>query len=633
MADIVFSSGIRCSTAYSYGMSPYPAITENKRLPDDMLVDVNPNLLTATNGVLNNYTLKTTKQELWGGTTSYYGGAGWALTYEGMQLFLIRNPNVTTFNLLCVPFVSGTQRRYFIVAVTNIHTDTSLNAKVATLKFCWSTMTDIEDPAATVTYVGASKNLSFRSNYREWFFFDCRMIKNERFGVLYDGTMEHGDTALVLTYCASDPFHNPSGTTPYEVTWNIRGSDGAYLFNTASSVNADTYVMIIPLAAVKTMGFGDCEYYENQSDEAGPASEPQGMETPTFDETSDTIEIPTAPTIGITNVGFVRVYNTGVQSLQDLGVELFPPLTYSNPPAVSGQTTTEAIINGFNAIVTFFGNVPSFFEQIMANTLISYVIDCHVIPVTPQTASSPEAIHVGYKELQVSAPRVTSDYVDVTCGSLSIDEFYENFADYLTSAKLYLPFIGFVPVRAEWFQAATLSVDYRFNVIDGSFVAFVRSTGKHTNNANASGTILGQYAGNACIHLPITGPTYASMVAGLVGAGAGMAAGAATGNPAAIATSALAAATQHGDIAQSNAYNGSAAFLGCRYPFLMIERPVSSYAMNYQHEIGIPANIYSTIGSVTGFVQAENIHLDTIPCTEAEKMMIQAALKEGVIVS
>lgn len=628
--EITFSSGIRCSTAYGYGWA-YPALTENKRLPDDLLIDVNPNLLTATNGILNNYTLKTTKQTLWGQSTSYYSGSH--VHVDSLALFMTQHPGLTTFNLLCVPFVSGTQRRYFIVAVTNIHYDNSLNAWAATMKQCWSTSTDIEDAAATVTFVGTAHNMQFRSNYKETFFFTAQLLKNERFGVLYDGEMAHGDTAIVLTYSASDPFHNPTGDYPFQVTWPIRGSDGAYLFNAPTSINADTDVMIIPLAAAKTAGWGDVEYFEDESDQAGPASEEQGMEDPSFDDTSDTIAIPDLPTLGVCNVGFVNVYNTGIQSLQDLGVELFPPLTYSNPPAITGQDTTEAIINGFNAIVTFFGNVPSFFEQIMANTYINYVIDCHVIPVTPTTSSSPEQIKVGSKQLVATAPKVTSDYVDVSCGSINVREYYANFADYgPTNGKLYLPFVGFVPVQPEWFQEATMSVDYRFNVIDGSFVCWVRSTGKHTNNGNESGTILGQYAGNACVHLPITGPTYASMAAGLVGAGSGLVAGAATGNPAAIATSALAAATQHGDIAQSNAYNGSAAFMSCRYPFLMIERPVSSYAQNYQHEVGIPANIYGTIGSVTGYIRADHVHLDGVPCTDAEKAMIQNALREGVIV-
>lgn len=378
-------------------------------------------------------------------------------------------------------------------------------------------------------------------------------------------------------------------------------------------------------------------WLNNISPEVGPESEPggydQGDDTPTFDDSSDTISLPDAPTLGVSNVGFVNVYKTGVNSLQNMGVELFPPLQYTAPTAITASDTTEAIINAFNQLVTVLANVPSFFDQMVANTLINYVIDCHVIPVTPQTGST-EYIKVGRKTLTTQATRLSSDYVTVSCGSISIGEYYANFADFIaTSAKLYLPFVGFVPVQPEWFQRETLKVDYRFNVIDGSFAVYVRSGGKYVNNGDTSGTIVGQYGGNACIHLPITGVTYANMVSGLVGAGAGMAASAGTGNIAALATSAIGAAGAHGDIAQSNAYNASAAFLGCRYPFLMIERAVSNYARNYQHEIGIPANIYAKLGDVSGFVTMENVHVDEISgATSAEKEEIRRLLASGVIV-
>ena len=377
--------------------------------------------------------------------------------------------------------------------------------------------------------------------------------------------------------------------------------------------------------------------WEDGSDQMGPESEEGGSgvdgDNPTFDDTSDTIELPGDPPLGVSNVGFVRVYNTGVQSLIDLGVELFPPLAYTNPTPIAGaQSTTDAIIDGFNSLITFFANVPSFFDQIMANTLINYVIDCHIIPVSPG-AGTTEAIKVGYKTLQVTGGRIYNDYANVSCGSIYIGGYYANFADYLTTAKLYLPLVGFVPVRPEWFQNDTLKVDYKFNVIDGSFTCYVRSGGRFVNNGDSTGTIVGQYGGNACIHLPITGVTYANMVSGLVGAGAGMAVGAASGNIAAAATSAIGAAGVHGDIAQSNAYTGSAAFLGCRYPFLMIERPVSSYARNYQHEIGLPSNIYAKLSQVSGFVKMENVHVDGITgATDEEKEEIRRLLASGVIV-
>lgn len=372
------------------------------------------------------------------------------------------------------------------------------------------------------------------------------------------------------------------------------------------------------------------------SPEAGPTSGPGGMgqggDDPTFDDTSDIIAVPAIPTYGVSNVGFIRVYKTGLNSLQTIGVELFPPLQYTAPTAITANDVTEALINGFNQLATFLANIPSFFDQIIANTLINYVIDCHIIPVSP-SAGSPEAIQVGPKTLQTSAGRVTSDYVNVSCGSISIREYYANFADFLTTAKLYLPFVGFVPVAPEWFQNETLRVDYHFNIIDGSFTAYVRAGGKYVNNGDVSGTIVGQYGGNACIHLPITGVTYASMVSGLVGAAGGMMAASGSGAIAAAATSAIGAATSHGDIAQSNAYSSSAAFLGCRRPFLMIERPVSNYSKNYQHEVGIPANIYARLGDVPGFVKMENVHVDGIVgATSSEKEEIRRLLSSGVIV-
>ena len=366
--------------------------------------------------------------------------------------------------------------------------------------------------------------------------------------------------------------------------------------------------------------------------ETGPTSGGGGYGNGSFSGASDTIALPGHPGMGVTSAGFIRVYNIGVGGLASLGFELFPPLAYTPPTPLPATTdSAEAIVNGFNSLVTFLANIPSFFDQIMANTLINYVIDCHVIPVNPGAGSS-EAIHVGPKTLGTTADRIYTDYVDVTCGSINVAEFYDNFADMLSTAKLYLPFVGFVPVRPEWFQGNTLAVDYKFNVIDGSFSCFVRSGGKYVNNSSGL-TIVGQYAGTACMHIPITGVSYASMVSGLVGAGSGMIAGAGSGNIAAAATSAIEAATARGDMASSNAYSSSAAFLGCRVPFLMIERPVSSYSANYAHEYGFPANIYAKLGDVPGFVRMEAVHVDGISgATEAEKAEIKRLLAQGVIV-
>ena len=367
------------------------------------------------------------------------------------------------------------------------------------------------------------------------------------------------------------------------------------------------------------------------SPEAGPASEPDGMNDPPFDDSSDSISLPDVPTSGVSNVGFVNVYKTSSNSLQNMGVELFPALAYTAPTPISSGSTTDAIIDGFNSIVTFLSNVPSFFEQTVAATLINYIIDCHVIPVTPSGGTS-EAIKVGYKTLTCRGDRMSNDYVDFDCGTISLAEYYQSFIDHTgTSAKLFLPFVGFVPARTEWFYRDSLNVTYRFNIIDGSFMAYVRSTGAYVNNNNSGSTVVAQYSGNACIHLPITGVTYSNMVSGLVGAGAGAVASAGSGSVVGATTSALNAASLRGDMPQSNAYTASGSFLSVRRPFLMIERSVSHYSKTYQKEIGIPSNISRKLSTVRGFAIVGDIHLDGITATDQEKAELETLLSKGVI--
>lgn len=492
---------------------------------------------------------------------------------------------------------------------------------------------NLSEAAGYQSTAGASGDISVQTNYHVGISF-LRLPTR-------DGSAPYTnawDKYVIGLWSWGEPGWGWDSATDFRLKSTNADSTGNYLESNSGSLS---YVNWYDLGefSLNHNGAGPIGYfYSDFSPEVGPASEPDGygqnvvVGPPSFDDSSDTIDLPTVPALGVANVGFVRVYKTGSMSLQNIGIELFPPLQYTPPTPITATDTTDAIINGFNSIVTFLANIPSFFDQMVANTLINYVIDCHIIPVTP-TNGTTEPIQVGWKTLLTSASRVTSDYVDVSCGSISIREYYAGFADFLTTAKLYLPFIGFVPVRPEWFQSDTLKVDYRFNIIDGSFTVYVRSGGRYVNNGDTTGTIVGQYSGNACVHLPITGVTYASMVSGLVGAAGGMAAATGSGAIAAAATSAIGAATTHGDIAQSNAYTSSAAFLSCRKPFLMIERPVSDYSKNFQHEVGLPANVYAKLGDVPGFVKMENVHVDGISgATSAEKEEIRRLLANGVIV-
>lgn len=333
---------------------------------------------------------------------------------------------------------------------------------------------------------------------------------------------------------------------------------------------------------------------------------------PTFDGVSDPwIDYTLKP--GIAALGLVNLYKCDAGSLVNLGAELFPDIHW--PTSLSDVGEVLAAVS----------------DSIWNSKLIDYIVSAHIIPIDV-TGGNLEDIKVGTRTMTgILARPITDDIVEFDCGTIHIDEYYTSFVDYMTRARLYLPFYGFINLKSEYWQSADLQVKYRFNVIDGSFIALVYST--ISRHQKLCKTLIGQYTGCACVHVPMTGASYASMFGGMISGAAGMAAGLATMNPALAATSAInVAASSAGNMESSNSYNASAGFYGHPCPYLIIERPVSHFSTLYNTERGLPLMKAMTIGSCSGFTQAEDVILDGIPCTDAEKEKIRSMFKSGVII-
>lgn len=361
---------------------------------------------------------------------------------------------------------------------------------------------------------------------------------------------------------------------------------------------------------------------ETEADpDLGPESEPGGYGPgdggsggtggpgPTFDDSSDPFTPSPLPP-GISQLGFVNIYKCGVGSLTMLGDTLFPD--------VSASTDV------WTAIVALS-------DSIWNSKLIDYVISVHMIPCDVP-AGNDEDIKVGTRTLTgIRGAKVTSDYVEKDLGTIKIDEAFTNFADFQTRCRLFLPFYGYVEIKPEFWQSAELNVKYRFNVVDGSFIASVYST--VTRHQSKMYTMVGQYSGCACIHCPVSGVSYASMFGGMVSNAGGMAASMATGNVGGVAASALnAAQLSQGNMQMSNPYNASASIMGHRYPYIIIERPVPFFPKRYGKEKGYPLLKSKTISLCKGFTIAEDIILDGVPATKDELDRIKTLFKSGVII-
>ena len=366
---------------------------------------------------------------------------------------------------------------------------------------------------------------------------------------------------------------------------------------------------------------GDFNVTEYDTD-YGSYSSSGGYSGGSFDDSSDTIGIPPEPSLSVSSMGFVNVYRPTANSLNGMVDELFPQTDIPDIP--SGETLAD-IVNSLNGLID---TVANGIIQFGNKNLLDYVLDAHIIPVTPEVSTTGN-IKVGYKTLTISAPKVSSDYVTFDCGTLNIKEYYTNYIDYLTSFKLYLPFVGFVPIQPEYVQSGYINVTYRFNVLDGSFCAWVLSTSSKSKLTN---TVVGSFSGNCCVHIPISATNYANVISGMVnGVSNTINAVSKGGVGGAVQSSEQTIQSLKPDVALSNGYNATSSYSGIRVPYFIVERPVASFSKNYPTENGLPLNVTKKLSEVKGFTVASNPILNGIGCTDVELSLIKNYLQEGVI--
>lgn len=424
-----------------------------------------------------------------------------------------------------------------------------------------------------------------------------------------------------------------SGIYPFKLKLHVcisklTDSLGEYIaFGAVMSVyiiNRGTYVYggaIFSAAAVQGIYPGEIEYSPEYGEGAEPDGYGNGGALGNHDKHSDHSGIPAKPQYGFTSAGFLNHYRVSPQGLSMLGEALFPEPASASP---SVEVAIDRLIsNQWNSKV------------------LDYVVDCRIIPVTPHDDGL-HNISCGGKvlvnpgtQLPYAANLVDEDFVDVDCGYITTPLCEGNFLDFWNlKCKLFLPFYGYVDIEPEYWMGAKIGVYYRFNCMDGSFMCWV--TSKAFRSDMDADDVIGQYSGNACIHLPISSQSYSQIVNGLITTGAsvvGAVAGGAAGGKIAgtIASGAAAAITSRPTLNKSNSYSGSSALMSKRTPYLLIEFNEAQFSTKYVEEQGLPAVVKRKLSECEGFTQASNPILDGIPCTEAEKGRIRSALAAGLI--
>jgi hypothetical protein len=293
-----------------------------------------------------------------------------------------------------------------------------------------------------------------------------------------------------------------------------------------------------------------------------------------------------------------------------------------------------AIYNPTQAQVDSFGGwlwSSNFVEQLkkLFNDPMQAIIGIHKVFATPHTGST-QTIVCGYLDSGVPSKVVTSQYTDVDCGSVNLREYFGNVFDYspFTSVKMFLPFIGIVPLDVAYIMRATISVKYTVDVLTGACVANI------TVNRDGAGGVIFTYAGSAIVSYPISSGSYVGVISGALSIAAGIAGTVASGGMTlpAVAGAVSGLSRAHTDIQHSGQFSGAAGAMGGKKPYLIIERPQTRIAANVDDYEGKPSNATLRIGDCVGFTRVIEAHLSIPNAYASETTEILQLLKEGIII-
>lgn len=261
------------------------------------------------------------------------------------------------------------------------------------------------------------------------------------------------------------------------------------------------------------------------------------------------------------------------------------------------------------------------------------IIGLSIVPVAPTIGGS-KNVMFGSIDSGVSMSYLSTQYVQFSCGSVTIEDYIGSFLDYspYTKISIYLPYIGIHELSPDDIMNSTITVTYNIDVLSGACGAFISSSSKG---------VLYSYNGSCISNIPLTSINFSSAIQNAVSAvcsGAAIVAGVASGNApitAMGATSMLGSAANTAlnskpSVQRSGSLGGSAGVLSVQKPYLIIERPNLSVPANVQKFVGQTSNITSYLGSLKGFTMIEYVHIEGVPATDEEIKEIEALLKEGV---
>lgn len=445
-----------------------------------------------------------------------------------------------------------------------------------------------KNPATTSVYIGHRINGTYRmdtvNEYTLWQVLSNRILK------CYFGFIIDRDSYSAMTYI-------------------IQGRDG--------SMSGGTCIMSLIVAPFYTRA--NYNLYR----------------TSIFNEVS---QIPTPPPSGddpYADGGYSTSTDTGTGTFDDSSESVALPTTYAYSATAAGlisqYVVTEAELRTFGAWLWYGGSIIDDLKHFFQSPMEA-IFSVGMLPFTPSDTTDYN-IYVGSLDANTTGKLVNDTVEKISMGSITFDGYYGSALDFnpYTKIEIFLPYCGNFALNPDEVMGHTISVDYYCDSVSGDCVAFVSDEDR----------VLYQVKGNCFVQIPLAARDFTAQYASAIGAvgtvAAGLAASVASGGMSApiavgmgtsMASNAMNAKTH---IARAGGVSGMAGFMSIQNPYVIITIPNQCLPEFQAEHQGYPLFVTKALKEFSGFTKVYEIHLDGLDCTDAEAKEIYDLLKGGVI--
>lgn len=292
------------------------------------------------------------------------------------------------------------------------------------------------------------------------------------------------------------------------------------------------------------------------------------------------------------------------------------------------------------------------FRKIFADPMDA-ILGLSIVPVAPSIASI-RNVTIGNADTGIAMRIVSSQYAQVNCGSVTLNEYWGAFLDYspYTKVTIYLPYIGTRQLDVDEIMKQTINVTYNIDLLSGACVCFIK----------AGDSVLYQFTGSVSTQIPITSISYNNMYKAMVDFASSVAIGVAVGSP---TMSTLPTVTEglgqtgpatpsdviipyaenymsdsetvrtimsmKPQVSKGGNIGSSAGQLAIQKPYLIVERPRQCVPKKQNTYTGYPSFQTKQVSSQSGYTTWATIHLESLTATADEKNEIGMIMKKGVI--